>query len=160
MKRALNKLSALAVRNAGPGKLSEGDVWTIPGGKQKGRKDKTPDFRVPLVPETLSLIEQAKAFAREGYLFPSIRKGIISDATMARLMERREMAARPHGFRSSLRDWIAETTNTPYEVAEATLGHAVGGKGERAYRRTDSLEQRRVLLGDRAKLMCSAPKVQ
>lgn len=48
---------------------------------------------------------------------------------MARLMERREMAARPHGFRSSLRDWIAETTNTPYEVAETTLGHTVGGKG-------------------------------
>lgn len=124
----------------------EGDVWTIPGEKQKGRKDKTPDFRVPLVPEALSLIEQAKPLARDGYLFPSIRKGVISDATMARLMERREMAARPHGFRSSLRDWIAEATNTPYEVAETTLGHTVGGKVERAYRRTDYLEQRRSLL--------------
>lgn len=65
---------------------------------------------------------------------------------MARLIERREMAARPHGFRSSLRDWIAETTNTPYEVAEAMLGHTVGGKVERAYRRTDYLEQRQSLL--------------
>ncbi len=66
--------------------------------------------------------------------------------TMGRLMERREMAARPHGFRSSLRDWIAETTNTPYEVAETMMGHVVGGKVERAYRRTDFLEQRRKLL--------------
>ena len=62
-------------------------------------------------------------------------------------MKRRGVVARPHGFRSSLRDWIAETTNTSYEVAEATLRHIVGGKVERAYRRTDYLEQRRDLLG-------------
>ncbi|MXO02894.1 tyrosine-type recombinase/integrase [Shinella zoogloeoides] len=124
----------------------EGDVWTIPGEQQKGRKDKTPDFRVPLVPEALALIEQAKAFTRGGYLFANVKKGVISDATMSRLMERRGMEARPHGFRSSLRDWIAETTNTSYEVAETTLGHIVGGKVERAYRRTDFLEQRRALL--------------
>lgn len=124
----------------------DGDIWTIPGEAQKGRKDKTPDFRVPLVPEALAIIEQAKPLARDGYLFPSVRKGVISDATMSRLMERREMAARPHGFRSSLRDWIAETTDTPYDVAETTLGHVVGGKVERAYRRTDFLEQRRKLL--------------
>lgn len=124
----------------------DGDVWTIPGEKQKGRKDKTPDFRVPLVPDAMALIEQAKAFSRDGYLFANVKKGVISDATMARLMERRGMAARPHGFRSSLRDWIAETTNTQYEVAETTLGHIIGGKVERAYRRTDYLEQRRKLL--------------
>jgi integrase len=124
----------------------DGDVWTIPGEAQKGRKDKTPDFRVPLVPEALAIIELAKPLARDGYLFPSIRKGVISDATMSRLMERRKMTARPHGFRSSLRDWIAETTDVAYEVAETTLGHVVGGQVERAYRRTDYLEQRRKLL--------------
>lgn len=134
----------------------EDNVWTIPGEKQKGRKDKTPDFRVPLVPEALAIVEQAKVFARDGYLFPSIKKGVISDATMARLMERREMAARPHGFRSSLRDWIAEATNTPYEVAETTLGHMVGGKVERAYRRTDFLEQRRKLLEEWTKVVSTA----
>ena len=72
---------------------------------------------------------------------------------MARLIKRREMAARPHGFRSSLRDWIAETTNTPYEVVEAMLGQTVGGKVERAYRRTDYLEQRRKLLENWAKFV-------
>ncbi|MGR3661871.1 MAG: hypothetical protein ACU0CA_11910 [Paracoccaceae bacterium] len=61
-------------------------------------------------------------------------------------MERRDMQARPHGFRSSFRDWVAETTNTPHEVAETALGHTVGGMVERAYRRTDHLEQRRVLM--------------
>lgn len=56
------------------------------------------------------------------------------------------MTERPHGFRSSFRDWVAETTNTPHEVAETCLGHVSGGAVERAYRRTDFLEQRRVLM--------------
>ena len=56
------------------------------------------------------------------------------------------MDARPHGFRSSLRDWIAETTEVPHEIAETCLGHVVGGTVERAYRRTDYLEQRRILM--------------
>ena len=93
----------------------------------KGRVDETSDYRVPLSTEAQVLIEQAKRFAREGYLFPSVRKGVISDATMAPLMERRPMDARPDRFRSSLRDWIAETTETPHEVAETCLGHVVGG---------------------------------
>lgn len=124
----------------------EGDTWTIPGERMKGRRDATPDFRVPLSPEALAVIEQAKPFARDGFLFPSVRKGVISDATMSRLMERRGMVARPHGFRSSLRDWLAEATDAPFEVAESCLAHVVGGSVERAYRRTDYLDQRRAVM--------------
>lgn len=124
----------------------DGDVWTIPAEAMKGRKGATADFRVPLAPQALDTIEQARQHARDGFLFPSIRKGVISDATMARFMERHEIAARPHGFRSSFRDWVSETTNTPFEVAETALGHVVGGSVERAYRRTDHLDQRRVLM--------------
>ncbi|MFN8684162.1 tyrosine-type recombinase/integrase [Paracoccus sp. P2] len=124
----------------------EGDIWTIPGEKMKGRRDATPDFRVPLVPEALDIIEQARRLSRSGFLFPSVRKGVISDATMARLMERREMDARPHGFRTSLRVWLAEATDAPYEVAETMLAHTVGSAVERTYKRTDFLEQRRILL--------------
>jgi integrase len=123
-----------------------GDIWVIPGEKMKGRKGKTPDFRIPLSTEAQGVIEHARRLARDGYLFPSARKGVISDATMARHMERAGMAARPHGFRSSLRDWIAETTDTPHEVAEMVLSHKVGGSVERAYRRTDFFEQRRILM--------------
>lgn len=124
----------------------EGDVWTVPAEAMKGRKDATADFRVPLSPEALEIVEAARRHARDGYLFPSQRKGVISDATMSRMMERRGMAERPHGFRSSLRDWLAEATDAPHDVAETMLGHVVGGSVERAYRRTDFLEQRRVLL--------------
>lgn len=124
----------------------EGDVWTIPGERMKGRRDATLDFRVPLSPEALAVIEQAKPLARDGYMFPSRRKGVISDATMSRLMERRGIEARPHGFRSSLRNWLAEATDAQHEVAESCLAHVVGGVTERAYRRTDYLEQRRALI--------------
>ena len=124
----------------------DGATWTIPGEGMKGRKGTTPDFRVPLSPEALAIIEQAKPLARDGYLFPSIRKGVLSDATMSRMMERRGMIERPHGFRSSLRDWLAEATETPHEIAETCLGHVVGGTVERAYRRTDYLDQRRVVM--------------
>jgi integrase len=124
----------------------QGDIWTIPAEGMKGRKDATADFRVPLSSEALDVLAQAQRLARDGFMFPSIRKGVISDATMSRLMERREMAERPHGFRSSLRDWIAEATDTPHDIAETVLGHTVGGSVERAYRRTDFIDQRRVLM--------------
>jgi integrase len=123
----------------------DGDVWTIPGEAMKGRRGATADFRVPLSGAAMAVIEQARKHARGGFLFPSIKKGVISDATMSRLMERAGMAARPHGFRSSLRDWIAEATDAPHDIAETMLGHIIGGAVERAYRRTDFLEQRRNL---------------
>jgi integrase len=124
----------------------DGDVWTIPAEYMKGRRDKTSDFRVPLSKEALRVVEHAKPFARDGFLFPSVRQGVISDATMARLMERRGMKERPHGFRSSLRTWLSEATDAPREVAETVLAHVTGSSVERAYRRTDFLEQRRVLM--------------
>ncbi len=124
----------------------EGDIWTIPAEAMKGRRDATSDFRVPLSAEALAVIEQAKPFARDGFLFPGVRRGVISDATMSKFMDRRGMVERPHGFRSSFRDWTAEATNTPREVAETCLGHVSGGAVELAYRRTDFLEQRLALM--------------
>ncbi|MDP5217150.1 integrase arm-type DNA-binding domain-containing protein [Ruegeria sp. 2205SS24-7] len=124
----------------------EGDVWTIPAEAVKGRRDATSEFRVPLSTEAKKVIAQATPFARDGFLFPGVRKGVISDMTMSGLMKRRGMVERPHGFRSSFRDWVAETQNVPHEVAETALGHVVGGSVERAYRRTDFLEQRRALM--------------
>ena len=41
---------------------------------------------------------------------------------------------------------VAETPDTPYDIAETVLGHIVGGSVERAYRHTDFLEQRRVFM--------------
>lgn len=123
----------------------EGDVWTIPAELMKGRKGKTADFRVPLSQEAQRVIELAKPFARDGFLFPSVRSGVMSDATMARLMERRGLEARPHGFRTSIRTWLAEATDAPHEVQEIMIAHVAGNKVVRTYRQTDFLEQRQAL---------------
>jgi len=123
----------------------EGDVWTVPGESMKGRKGATGDYRVPLATEALRIIDLARPHARNGVLFPNTRGGVISDATMSRLMERRGMEARPHGFRTSLRTWLAEATDARHEVAEAMLGHTTDSGVVRAYRRTDWIEQRRAL---------------
>jgi len=123
----------------------EGDVWTVPGDRMKGRKGATEDYRVPLSREARRIIDLARPHARNGFLFPNTRQGVISDMTLSRLMERRGLEARPHGFRTSLRTWLAEATDAPHEVAEAMLGHVTDGGVVRAYRRTDWIEQRRAL---------------
>lgn len=123
-----------------------GEVWTVPGEAMKGRKDATDDFRVPLSVEALSVIEQAKRHARGGFLFPGTKKGVVSDMTLSMFMRRAKLDALPHGFRSSLRDWLAEATDAPHEVAETVLQHVAGNKVTRAYRRTDFIEQRRALM--------------
>lgn len=123
----------------------EGDVWTVPAEAMKGRKGATDAFRVPLSDEALRVIDLARPHARNGYLFPNTRGGVISDMTLSRHMGRRGLEARPHGFRTSLRTWLAEATDAPHEVAEAMLAHVVDGGVVRAYRRTDFLEQRRKL---------------
>jgi integrase len=65
---------------------------------------------------------------------------------MARLMERRGLEARPHGFRSTLRVWLTESQQASREVAETIIAHQTGSPTERAYNRTDFLEQRRELM--------------
>lgn len=123
----------------------KGDLWTVPGEDMKGRRGRTPDFRVPLSTEAQRVIEMAMPYARNGFLFPNSRGGVISDMTLSRHMERKGLEARPHGFRTSLRTWLAEATNAPHEVAEAMLAHVTDSGVVRAYRRTDFLEQRRIL---------------
>lgn len=124
----------------------DGDTWIVPAENMKAQKGKEVEFRVPLSHEALKVIKAATPFARDGFLFPSVRKGVISDATMSRFMERIGIEARPHGFRSSFRTWCAEATDTPKEIAETALAHSVGSQVERSYRRTDFLERRRILL--------------
>jgi integrase len=124
----------------------EGNIWTVPAENMKSQKGKEVEFRVPLSQEALAVVEQAAPHARGGFLFPSVRKGVISDATMSNFMKRQGMEARPHGFRSSFRTWCAEVADVPREIAETALAHVSGNAVERAYRRTDFLERRVILM--------------
>ncbi|WP_375628936.1 MULTISPECIES: tyrosine-type recombinase/integrase [unclassified Bartonella] len=124
----------------------DGDIWTIPAENMKGRRDTTEEFRVPLSSEALEILKQARLLSRNDFFFSATGRGPLAANCMAQYMRDNKIEACPHGFRSSLRDWLAETTDAPYEVAETILSHTVGGKVERAYRRTDYLEQRRVYM--------------
>ena len=124
----------------------EGDIWTVPGHLMKNRKGKEIDFRVPLSTEALDVIEQARPFARDGFLFPGVRSGVISDMTLSSFMKRRGIPYRPHGFRASFRTWCDEAANAKFEVAEAAIAHVIDSAVVRSYRRTDFLEQRRPLM--------------
>ncbi len=124
----------------------EENIWTIPAENMKGRRDATTEFRVPLSTEALEILKQAWLLSRNDFFFSVTGRGPLAARCMSQYMQQTGLNACPHGFRSSLRNWLAETTDAPYEVAETILSHTVGGKVERAYRRTDYLEQRRVYM--------------
>lgn len=125
----------------------EARLWTIPGERMKGGRE----HRVPLSDAAVTLLEAIKAdHGGEGYVFPGARKGRpLSNMSMTatlRRMGRDDVTA--HGFRSTFRDWAAERTSYPGEVAEMALAHAVGDRVEAAYRRGDLFDKRRRLMAD------------
>lgn len=124
----------------------EDDIRTIPTENMKGKRDTTTEFRVPLSSEALKVIEQASCISKSNVILSFSGRASLASNRMAQYMRDNKLDACSHGFRSSLHDWIAETTDAPYEVAETILSHMVGSKVESAYRRTDYLEQRQVYM--------------
>ena len=90
-------------------------------------------------------------------VFPGQGEKPLSDMTLTAALRRMKMEATAHGFRSTFRDWCAERTSTPNEVAEMALAHAVGDATEAAYRRGDLFEKRRELMQMWAKFIDTAP---
>ena len=120
-------------------------VWTIPAGRTKGNRE----HRVPLSRRALEILEEARALGGGSPLvFPRVGGKPIGNTAMSDLLRGLKIAAVPHGFRSSFRDWTAEKTDHPREVAEAALAHKVRNPIEAAYRRTDLFERRRRLMDD------------
>ena len=105
-----------------------------------------PQQRIPLKSEALRVVAEAQQSAKQTLLFPSPPGKLMSNATLARYMEREGLDARPHGFRATFRTWAEEQTDAAYEVKETILGHKVGSSVERAYQRSDLLDGRRSLL--------------
>ena len=123
---------------------TEAREWRIPGDRTKTGAP----HRVPLSPETMAVLERARALNdRSGLVFPGRQRGReLSNMTLTKILRQRGLADRAtvHGFRSAFRDWCAET-GAPREVAEAALAHTVGGV-EGAYFRSDLYERRRALM--------------
>jgi integrase len=117
------------------------------------------EHRVPLTSDAVALLEAMDRMEGSEYVFPAVRGGMLSDAALSACMKRINQAktngyldrvsgrpAVPHGLRSTFRDWVAERTEYPREMAEIQLAHAVGSEVERAYRRGDMIEKRRAMM--------------
>lgn len=120
----------------------EGDIWNLPAARTKTGKDR----RIPLTEDAVAIGAKARSLSDGEYLFPSVGGKPLSDAGMAAVMKRQNLAARPHGFRATFRTWVEEQTETPFEVKESALGHIVDSEVVRAYQRSDRFERRRALM--------------
>lgn len=127
-------------------------VWTIPGERMKAGRE----HRVPLSPEALAILEALPRIGGCNLVFPSAKGSPLSDMTLTAVLRRMGRSITVHGFRSTFRDWAAERTNYPRDVAEMALAHAIGDKVEAAYRRGDLFEKRRRMMREWAKF-CSTP---
>ncbi|MGN6305721.1 MAG: tyrosine-type recombinase/integrase [Mesorhizobium sp.] len=108
------------------------------------------EHRVPLSNRCLAILEIARPLSTGStYLFPgrTIERP-MSNMVFLQTLKRMEVPVTAHGFRSSFRDWAAETTSHPRELAEMALAHTIENKVEAAYRRGDLLEKRRTLMED------------
>lgn len=131
------------VRGATRGEIdAEARVWSIPGARMKAGRD----HRVPMSDAAWRLLPDPLPKDATALLFPAPRGGQLSDMTLTAVIRRMEVNAVPHGFRSTFRDWCAESTDFPREVAEMALAHAIGDKVEAAYRRGDLFDKRRQLM--------------
>ena len=120
----------------------ETGVWAIPGERMKVYRP----HRVPLSSGSRATLIQAMELRdRSNLVFPSVTGRPLSDSTISKLVRENGIAAVPHGFRSSFRDWCGECSGAPREVAESALAHVVGGV-EGAYARSDLFERRRMLM--------------
>ena len=120
-------------------------VWTVPASRMKTKRD----HRVPLCGRAVEILHEARPLSgATGLVFPSSRGNPLSNMTLSKLVKEQGIAAVPHGFRSSFRDWAAERTNHPREVIEAALAHVVANRVEAAYARSDLFARRRLLMDD------------
>jgi len=117
-------------------------LWTVPADRMKMRRP----HRVPLSPQALAVLEEARAIRRSDHIFPNGKGVALSDMALTKLLRDMDVPCTAHGFRSSFRDWAAEQSSAPGEVAEAALAHAVPSAVEASYKRTDFFDRRRELM--------------
>ena len=124
----------------------EKGIWTVPASRMKTARE----HRVPLCGRALEILDAARRLGGgEGpIVFVNDRGQSLGSERLTRLLTRHRIAAVPHGFRSSFRDWVAKETDHPREVVEAALAHVVQNKVEAAYMRSDLFERRRRLMND------------
>lgn len=123
-------------------------VWTIPAERMKMKRP----HRIPLSSQAVEVLREARAMPgaetkASALVFPGKTSKPLSDMTLTKVLRDMNEPFTVHGFRSSFRDWAAEQSSLPGEIAEAALAHAVPNAVEAAYRRTTFFDKRRDLMG-------------
>lgn len=149
----------------------ERGLWVIPAERMKMRRE----HRVALSNAAIDLLKALPRMADNPLVFPALRGGQLSDMTLSAMMKRMnevetkaqrpgfldarsKRPAVPHGLRSTFRDWVAEHTNYPGEMAEVALAHRISNAVEAAYRRGDMVEKRRRMMRDWAEALDGSRK--
>ena len=145
-------------RNANLGEIDfKKAIWIVPAERTKSSRE----HRVPLTKEALALLSGLAHLQDDPatILFPNMQDRPLSDTAIRKYLQddMKKPGFTVHGFRSTFRDWAAECTSTPGEIAEAALGHVKGDKTEAAYLRADMLDRRRKLMEAWAKFCASGP---
>ena len=144
-------------------------LWIIPGARMKMGKE----HRIPLSARAVALLKALPRLKDNPLVFPAARGGMLSDMTLSATMKRMHESAVaeggagfidrtskrpavPHGLRSTFRDWAAEKTNFPGEMAEVALAHRISNAVEASYRRGDQIEKRRAMMAAWADFMADS----
>lgn len=122
----------------------KGNTWTIPGERMKAGRN----HRVPLCDEAMQILATMQKWRKDGSdsVFPGLRGGLLSDVAVNKTLHAVAPGVTCHGFRSSFREWGAETTTFPSAVLELALAHVNENKVEEAYQRSDLFERRLELM--------------
>ena len=119
-------------------------TWTIPAERMKAERE----HRIPLCGRAIKILKELQPLGSE-FVFPGLKGKPISNMAMLKLLQRMgRVDLTVHGFRSSFRDWAAEQTAYPHEMAEMALAHAIANKAEAAYRRGDLFAKRLRMMQD------------
>ncbi|MFK5980965.1 MAG: tyrosine-type recombinase/integrase [Rhizobiaceae bacterium] len=119
-------------------------LWMISSERMKMKRG----HRIPLTEAALAVLKPLYDARISDYVFPGQKANKpLSGMAMEMLLRRMGVTdITVHGFRSTFRDWAGDETNFPREIAEAALAHKVGNDVEQAYRRSDALKKRRLLM--------------
>lgn len=119
-------------------------TWTIGAERMKSKRP----HRVPLTPRMIEILDAIRKHSASEHVFvgPDGKRPLSEGAFKVLLNRLNEGKWTPHGFRSSFRDWAAETTTFAHEVVEMALAHVIANDTEAAYRRGDLLDKRRELM--------------
>jgi integrase len=134
----------------------DGSTWVIPATHTKLHKE----HRVPLSQRAIEILASLPRLNDFIFAGHRIGQGLGGDAMIEvlRSIDLNSGEVTVHGFRSTFRDWCAESTSFPNEVCEAALAHVVKNKSEAAYRRGDLFEKR-VRLMQAWSDYCAAPVI-